>query len=147
MIINNKIFVYGTLMEGLLQQVLPDVDRYIQKKRKGRINGRLFDLGDYPGAKPTTVKSKIVHGQIYELNPQFVNDILEKLDDYEEYDPQKKDESLYIRKLTPVIAEDGAISKAWVYWYNKSLYGMTEIQTGDYKKYLRQNRAKLNGVK
>lgn len=147
MIINNKIFVYGTLMDGFLQKVLPDANIYIKKKRKGKINARLFDVGKYPAAKETTVKTKIVYGQIYEFNPAYINDILVKLDDYEEYNPARKAKSLYIRKLTPVMNEDGAISKAWVYWYNQPLNRMREIQTGDYKKYLRQNRLKLNGVK
>ena len=145
--INNKIFVYGTLMDGFLQKVLPDVNDYIKKKKKARINSRLFDFGEYPGIKQTTVKTKLVHGQIYELHPDYVNDVLVKLDDYEEYNPERKDKSLYIRRLTPVVTEDGTISKAWVYWYNKPLNGENEIQTGDYKKYLRQNRLKLNGIK
>jgi gamma-glutamylcyclotransferase (GGCT)/AIG2-like uncharacterized protein YtfP len=136
MITNNKIFVYGTLMDGLLQKVLPDVDGCIKKKRYGKIIGRLFDMGEYPAAKPTTLKTKLIEGQVYELEPASIQQVLSRMDEYEEYDPNNKATSLYIRKITPVITKDGSISKAWVYWYNKPLKGENEILNGNYKKYL-----------
>ncbi len=147
MSINNKIFVYGTLMDGLLQQVLPDVNSHIKSKRKGKIIGRLFDIGDYPGAKPTTIKTKLIEGQVYELDPGSVNIVLDRMDEYEEYDPLNKDRSLYIRKITPVITNNGRISRAWVYWYNKPLKGKNEILDGSYKKHLGLKKVKINGDK
>lgn len=147
MSINNKIFVYGTLMDSLLKDAVPGIDLYIKKRRNGKINARLFDLGDYPGAKPTSIKSKEVHGKIYEVDPKHFENVLIKLDDYEEYNPEKKNESLYVRKITPVIGEDGSSSKAWVYWYNKPISKKNEIETGDYNKYLKRNKLKKNGLK
>lgn len=147
MILNNKIFVYGTLMDGLIQEVLPGIERYVKRKKKGKINARLFDLGEYPAARRTRLPNKVVYGLLYELDPKQVENVLDKMDDYEEYDPKKKNNSLYIRKLTPVIMESGGLDKAWVYWYNKPVNAGDEIKTGDYKKYLRQNKSKINGIK
>jgi gamma-glutamylcyclotransferase (GGCT)/AIG2-like uncharacterized protein YtfP len=147
MIINNKIFVYGTLMDSIIKDALPQINMHIRKRKKGKINARLFDLGEYPGAKPTTIKSKEVFGKIYEVDPEYFNSVLVTLDDYEEYNPDKKEESLYIRKITPVTTEDGNLSKAWVYWYNKPINKKSEIETGDYKKYLKRNKTNKNALK
>jgi gamma-glutamylcyclotransferase (GGCT)/AIG2-like uncharacterized protein YtfP len=142
MSINNKIFVYGTLREGLLEKVLPEVSNYIQKKRKGAINARLFDLGEYPAAKPTRIKARKVHGLLYEVDPRHLKEVLQQMDDYEEYDPGKKQNSLYVRRMTEVTDSNGSLSKAWVYWYNRPVKTGLEINTGDYMKYLKQNKAK-----
>lgn len=147
MIINNKIFVYGTLMDSIIKDALPKIDLHIRKRKNGKINARLFDLGEYPGAKPTTIKSKEVFGKIYEVDPEHFNSVLITLDDYEEYNPNKKQESLYIRKITPVITEDGVLSQAWVYWYNKPINSRNEIEAGDYKKYLKRNKINKDVLK
>lgn len=147
MIINNKIFVYGTLMDSIIKDTLPKIDLHIRKRKNGKINARLFDLGEYPGAKPTTIKSKEVFGKIYEVDPKHFNSVLITLDDYEEYNPNKKQDSLYIRKITPVISEDGSLSLAWVYWYNKPIDRKNEIVTGDYKKYLKRNKINKDALK
>lgn len=147
MIINNKIFVYGTLMDSIIKDALPKIDLHIRKRKNGKINARLFDLGEYPGAKPTTIKSKEVFGKIYEVDPEHFNSVLITLDDYEEYNPNKKQESLYIRKITPVITEDGSLSQAWVYWYNKPINKKNEIEAGDYKKYLKRNKINKDALK
>jgi gamma-glutamylcyclotransferase (GGCT)/AIG2-like uncharacterized protein YtfP len=144
--VNSKIFVYGTLMDDLLKDVFPGINLYIRKKKNGKINARLFDLGEYPGARPTSISSKEVFGKIYEIDPQHLNTILVTLDDYEEYNPGKKKASLYVRKIAPVTREDGTLSKAWVYWYNKPVSGKNEIVTGDYKKYLKRNKLKKNAL-
>ena len=124
-------------MEGLLKASVPGIDLHIKKKKEAMINARLFDAGEYPGAKQTKIRTKEVFGEIYEIDPEHLNNVLVILDDYEEYNPGKKEESLYVRKITPVITEDG-LSKAWVYWYNKPVGGKNEIETGDYKKYLKE---------
>ena len=147
MVINNKIFVYGTLMDSIIKDALPKIDLHIRKKENGKINARLFDLGEYSGAKPTTTKSKEVFGKIYEVDPKHFDSVLVTLDDYEEYNPNKKQASLYIRKITPVITQDGSLSLAWVYWYNKPINRKSEIETGDYKKYLKRNKINKDAPK
>ncbi len=147
MTLNNKIFVYGTLMDSLLKDSFPEMDLHIKKRKNGKINARLFYSGGYPGAKPTSIKSKEVFGKIYEVDPEHFNNVLLKLDDYEEYNPEKRNESMYVRRITPVISEDGSLSKAWVYWYNKPTGRKNEIETGDYKKYLKRNKLKKNALK
>ena len=51
MVINNKIFVYGTLMDSMLKDAFPKIDLHIRKRKNGKINARLFDIGEYPGGK------------------------------------------------------------------------------------------------
>jgi gamma-glutamylcyclotransferase (GGCT)/AIG2-like uncharacterized protein YtfP len=140
---NNKIFVYGTLMNGFLQDVLPGIQQFVKRKRKGTIQARLFDLGDYPAARQTTIDGKFVYGELYELDPAHMEDALVKLDDYEEYHPTGKLKSLYVRKLTPVITANAVLNKAWVYWYNRPVKKGKEIETGDYKKYILKTKSKF----
>jgi len=60
------LFVYGTLRRG--QPLYPHLDaakaRFIGE---GRIVGRLFDLGEYPGATPDPKRFSTVRGEVHEL--------------------------------------------------------------------------------
>ena len=36
------------------------------------------------------------------------------------------------------VFQNGETQIAWIYWYNKSIEGMPEIETGDVMRYLQQ---------
>ena len=98
---------------------------------QGEIEGRLYNIGNYPGA----VKSSSVHkiyGQIYKV----INaDILAELDRYEDYNESNPQKSLFIRKAVLVKGENGKVHRAWVYFYNRPVRLKKIIKTGNYKKF------------
>jgi pyruvate carboxylase len=135
---NNRLFVYGTLRRGFSLHGLLKRSG-VRFEGKGRIRGRLFDLGEYPGAVPSQRASDIVEGEIYRLaSPaqQFV-----ELDAVEEYDPRRPSTSLFRRRLVEVQAENGARIKAWAYFLNKNLRKSRHIPHGNYALVRRKRAA------
>ena len=125
------LFVYGTLMQGC--NALRDWQEKAQAKfvGKGRISGRLYDLGEYPGAITSVADSgEWVVGEIYELS--LPAESINFLDEYEGFIPADPSKSLYVRKVAPVNMDDGRVEDAWVYFYNRSTEGARLIQCGDY---------------
>lgn len=60
----NNIFIYGTLKEEMLDTVMPEIKPYIRFGDKGFLKGRLYDLGEFPGAKPTRLINKTIQGKL-----------------------------------------------------------------------------------
>ena len=129
----DHVFFYGTLMSPFnrpgRQRITPD----LQFKGRGTIQAKLFDLGIYPAAVPADDRS-VVWGEVYEI----ANDatVLAALDEIEGYRPNEPERSLYTRALTDVTLADGAIGKAWTYFYNAPLGRARRIESGDYLKHL-----------
>ena len=126
------IFVYGTLRRGM------PLYRYLEggKARfvgEGRIVGRLFDLGEYPGATPDPKRFSTVRGEVHEL--LAAEETLSVLDDIEGYDSEKPERSLFERRAVSVTLDAGRSLKAWVYFYRRPLMAATEIPDGDYGRY------------
>lgn len=90
--------------------------RRLRRIGRGRVRGRLYDLGEYPGA----VLSKtgpVILGQISELPDD--PEVLEKLDEYEGFDPARPKHSLFVRKRHPVSLAGGKEMVCWIYTYNR----------------------------
>ena len=124
------LFVYGTLMKGFGEgwQDLVGAELVGQ----GSIGGRLYDLGDYPGATPDGGESRQrVRGELYRLSdPELAMRIL---DGYEEFLPLQPEESLFVRTLVPVTLETDRREDAWVYFYNRAADEAKLIPSGDYR--------------
>jgi len=124
------LFVYGTLMKGFekgWQQKLG-----AQLAGQGSIGGRLYDLGDYPGARPDSSESRHrVRGELYRLaDPKLA---LTVLDQYEEFFPSQPEKSLFVRTLVSVTLENGRKEDAWAYLYNRAVDETKLIPSGDYR--------------
>ena len=128
-----KIFVYGTLMAGFDRRKRAGIDTRMRFVGRGWIQAVLYDLGLFPAAVPAP--DRRVAGELYEV----VDDpsVLTKLDEIEGYRPNEPDTSLYIRALTTVTLESGAVHTAWVYFYNAPLGQGQRIESGDYLDHLR----------
>jgi gamma-glutamylcyclotransferase (GGCT)/AIG2-like uncharacterized protein YtfP len=125
-------FFYGTLMSGFeRRQKLGLEDRMIRRGR-GWIEAALFDMGSYPAAVPSP--NQRVWGEIVEIAD--AEHVWPALDGVEGYDPATPDQSLYIRRVVPVHADDDSLVEAWVYFYNAPLAEAPRIPSGDYLKYL-----------
>jgi gamma-glutamylcyclotransferase (GGCT)/AIG2-like uncharacterized protein YtfP len=106
-----RLFVYGTLRRGTgvaESEWLSSVARF---ESIGRIEGRLIDLGSYPGI--VAAERGWVDGEVFVLPEN--EEVLRRLDAYE------GDEYERVERI--VSGADGREVKCWVYWYvacNKS---------------------------
>jgi len=121
----DHLFVYGTLCQRMkhpLSHLLVHHGIFIGK---GIFQGKLYDLGRYPGAVPSGEKTDLVTGEIYRLeNPKQVFDIL---DEYE--GPRFK------RTRVTIFFEEDARLPCWIYLYTHSTSGRRIIPSGDYVRY------------
>ena len=124
------LFVYGTLMKGFREDWQKKLGARLVGR--GRINGRLYDLGEYPGAKCSAADSgEYVKGELYELgDPELA---IKALDRYEEFLPDRPRSSLFVRTAAPVTLEDGRTESAWVYIYNRPVDEKKLVPRGDYR--------------
>lgn len=95
----------------------------------GKINARLYDLGEYPGA--IADERECVIGELYHL--RNLKGAIEKFDRHEEFFPNRRSKSLFIRRKTLVEMESGARHTAWAYFYNRSVSERQRMPTGDYR--------------
>ncbi len=129
MVESNKVFVYGTLRRGLpLHKLLRRGS--VRLLGRARIQGRLYDLGEFPGALPSQSPANEIEGELYE----FTNgaQLLKELDEVEEYFPERPNESLFLRRLADVELESGKKVKAWVYYLAEKPANARLIPGGDY---------------
>ena len=95
-----------------------------------RIQGRLFDLGEYPGLVLSGDPGAWVRGEVYALaNPR---ETLSRLDDYEGCGPNSPKPHEFERVDESVVLDSGASARAWVYVYGGSTANKREIVSGDY---------------
>ena len=122
-----KIFVYGTLMEG---EVRSSTTKQLcnGEARSASISGELADLGAFPGliAGDGTVKGELYHlDQVYSA--------LQTLDSIEGFYGYGSDDSLYIRTIVEVQTDEGT-EWAWTYMYNEQNGSLNPmIDSGDWR--------------
>ena len=101
------------------------------------MKGKFFDAGSHPVALPTNDEHFIL-GELYNMNSEEeFSWAFTQLDDYEGLNVEIGEIPLYKRSLVEVY-QNGEIQIAWIYWYNQSISGMPEIETGDVMRYLQQ---------
>jgi len=132
------LFVYGSLRrakDGCCHPLLRSVSEYVDD---ASLPGKLYDLGDYPGAVfDDDSPSESVRGEVYRLR-QPASTLL-ALDDYEECLPHHPEPHEYQRILKTVTLGSGNTLNAWVYAYNHSPYGFMIIAGGDYLSLMQQS--------
>jgi gamma-glutamylcyclotransferase (GGCT)/AIG2-like uncharacterized protein YtfP len=138
----NQIFVYGSLRKGFESPAYGYISQYFDLVDHGKIAGLLYDLGDYPAAKPADGDQMIV-GELYRIREDDELDwALAQLDDYEGVDASYDEPSCYERKISKVFLNNGEVQDAWVYWYCGDVKGKPLVQSGDVLEYLRQKLGK-----
>ncbi len=99
---------------------------------RGKINGKLYDLGEYPAViRVQSDSGEYVKGELYQVRDADLATRI--LDRYEEFFPGQPDKSLFVRTVATVRLEDGRREKAWVYFYNRSVDEARFIPSGDYR--------------
>lgn len=104
------VFTYGTLLRGESRAAAFDDARHAAVA--GRVNGRLFDLGEYPGMLPDPARAGWVVG---ELRSPVGAVLLGKLDAIEEFPGYDVEGGLYRRRIVDVEAAGGGTVRAWTY--------------------------------
>lgn len=123
--------MYGTLRRGqaLHGELLRAGAEFVDV---GRIRGRLYDLGEYPGAVSSATESEEILGELYRLDEP--GEQLEMLDAIEEYEPEHPELSLFVRRRTEVWRTSGGKVRAWVYFLPGAPDGARLILGGDYTR-------------
>jgi gamma-glutamylcyclotransferase (GGCT)/AIG2-like uncharacterized protein YtfP len=125
------VFVYGTLRRGFPRHVVLQMAE-AQYAGKGTVQGELFDLGNYPGARPSSSPYKRVVGELYRLrNPARALRLLDRVEEYRLGNPRT---SLFVREIATVDLGKGKPIRAWVYWLNRVSGPARQIITGDYTR-------------
>lgn len=121
-------FVYGSLRSGFSSTAYNYISKYFTLIGLAKTKGILYDMGDYPVAKPTN-EEKFVVGELYKINnPEAFDFVFAQLDDYEGTNDSEINN--YIRTLTNVFIDDKNID-AWVYWFNGTVNEKQIVSSGD----------------
>jgi gamma-glutamylcyclotransferase (GGCT)/AIG2-like uncharacterized protein YtfP len=114
----DHLFVYGTLRQGSNNKFARLLVERAHFVGPARVQGRLYDFGRYPGARP---ENGSIVGEIFRLGEP--DKLLATLDDYE--GPE------YERAITPAHTHNGGTVDCWIYWYVGSVRGEI-IASGDW---------------
>lgn len=109
------LFVYGTLLPGRAPAEVAEVVGEFELLGKGTVRGRVYELGEYPGLV-LDEHAGAVEGMVFSVPDR--EDVWRLLDAYEEYVPERPEESLFVRRRVRVEMEDGGRCGCWVYVYN-----------------------------
>jgi len=124
------LFVYGTLRKDISNQMSLILAQHADFVGEGTFRGKLYDLGDYPGAVPSNEASDLVKGDVYALPNQ--KHVLRILDEYEGCGPDEFHPTEFRRERYSVDLNNGKTVDAWIYIYNRSTDGLEAIPSGDY---------------
>jgi gamma-glutamylcyclotransferase (GGCT)/AIG2-like uncharacterized protein YtfP len=122
------LFIYGTLMPGLRLEAEMHRARFVGP---AQIQGRLVDVGRYPGLLPG---DDSVVGEIYEVDDAH----LARLDGVEDMVPGDRAASQYWREEVTVLSGLLQGERVQTYVYNRPVDGCTPIPHGDYRRYIRE---------
>lgn len=129
----SHLFVYGTLRcdyHGMMSRLLA---KYAEFKGHATFQGKLYNIGAYPGAVFSNKSLDQVRGDLYRLSQPAL--VLSQLDQYEECSSGFPPPTEYIRKIQPVLTANGATVSAWIYLYNRPVASFKRISSGDYLTY------------
>ncbi|WP_183572031.1 gamma-glutamylcyclotransferase family protein [Mucilaginibacter sp. X5P1] len=128
---SNYLFVYGTLLDAG-NKFAAYLTNNCSFYTKGKLKGRLYDIGEYPGAVADSNSPDYVYGSIVSINNPIT--VLKQLDDYEGFGADQQQPNLFIREIKAIETEGGFID-CWVYLYNLPVKRLVLIESGDYLKY------------
>jgi gamma-glutamylcyclotransferase (GGCT)/AIG2-like uncharacterized protein YtfP len=128
------LFVYGTLMRsaGTCLHRLPA--QHAAYVGNAIFQGKLYRVNYYPGAVKSQSVLDRVCGELYRLLAP--DDLLARLDQYEECSPEFPEPTEYARSKESVFLDNGGTVCAWVYLYNWPLEKLKRIESGDFRPYL-----------
>ncbi|MCI0338188.1 MAG: gamma-glutamylcyclotransferase [Acidobacteria bacterium] len=130
MTVGEYLFVYGSLRPALAPPGLRQLVQQWHRIGAAFVQGRLYDLGDYPGAILDAESELQIIGEIFELPDDET--VLATLDQYEGFDCDNHDASLFVRTKCHVLLGDVRKVECWIYVYNRETTSAKLIVNGDY---------------
>ena len=112
-----RIFLYGTLLPDHAPAEIADIAQRLRPVGRAFVRGRLYDLGEYPGAILDPSSDTMIVGKVFELPDD--RGMPAKLDWYEGFDPSEPDGSLFVRMKSSVTLDEGGELQCWIYVYNR----------------------------
>jgi len=128
------IFVYGTLRKEAAHAMHDVIVRHGDYFSHGSMQGKLFELGGYPGVIESVDPVDAVQGELYRINDH--DQLLLALDEYEQCSDRFPPPHEYLRKKLSISLPNGGTILAWVYVYNREVAGLEQIESGDYVAFL-----------
>ena len=128
----HHLFVYGTLRAVAAGSAHARLMRGVRRVGRAAIGGVLYDAGRYPAAVPSAHPADRIAGELYVVSAGAADALLAALDDYEGYDADAPDESLFVRRIVQAAGEDGRCAAAWAYFYNRPVDGLPRVVSGDW---------------
>ncbi len=144
---NGHLFVYGSLVSTQTQAFGRALRQRLARESTligpATLNGRLYDLGRYPGAVDGSGPREVVHGELVLLAKPLAS--LLWLDAYEGIRPGGGREDEEYKRVERIVRRVGAgveagaapgaqpaarDVKAWVYLYRRDVTGMTRVASG-----------------
>ena len=127
------LFVYGTLRSDCGHPAHNYIARYFTLSGKARVQGKLYDCIEYPGAVPDA-GDFYINGELYAIrHEEEFWQAMRVLDDYEGSYDKPGHPALFRREKVPVFYKDEKVI-AWIYWYNRPVTGLSWIKSGDILK-------------
>lgn len=137
------LFVYGSLRSGFKSPAYNYVSKYFTLICEAKVKGVLYNMGDYPLAKPTE-EEKFIVGELYQINnTDEFSFAIAQLDDYEGVQGDEDESPLFKRAKTTVYHQNEQTTEAWAYWYIGDVSNKPIIESGDVLAYY---SAKQNGL-
>ena len=103
------VFVYGSLRSGFQSPAYEYISRYFNFFGEAKVKGKLFDLGEYPGAVPTQEES-FIKGELYLIkNENEFSWAIAQLDDYEGVLVEPSEKPLYRREIADIFVNDAIV--------------------------------------
>jgi gamma-glutamylcyclotransferase (GGCT)/AIG2-like uncharacterized protein YtfP len=125
------LFVYGTLMRSFDHPMAKLLSRSADFVGDARCRGRLYLVKHYPGLVLSDDASDVVFGELLRLHTPEAS--LVTFDDYEGCGPDVVSPQ-YLRQLLPVTLNDGTVSQAWTYVYNRPVAKLKRIASGRFQE-------------
>ena len=132
MAMTSTLFVYGTLRKDARNSMYQLLMHQATFVGCAWVQGRLFNLGEYPGLVPSFDSGSWVQGEVYALDNPLQT--LSRLDEYEGCAPSDPEPHEFERVELDVVMKSGKRENAWAYVYKGSTMNKREILTGDYLK-------------
>ena len=137
----SSLFVYGTLLSGIGHPMHEFMERYAGLEGPGFINGKLYDVLDYPALVLSNNPKKVVWGEIYRVRDEA--ELFKYLDDYEGCGPHAPKPHEYQRDLVSVHDRAQHSLLVWTYLYKKPVSHLHLIPGGDYLAYRNKGHLKM----
>jgi gamma-glutamylcyclotransferase (GGCT)/AIG2-like uncharacterized protein YtfP len=132
------LFVYGTLMQDTDSPMARFLHARATSMGFATLPGRLYDLGSYPGAVYDPEESRLIQGQIYQI--QSPETVFPTLDIYEGVTATPEIPAEYRREKVNAHLGNQTLP-CWTYLYILNTDHLPLIESGNYLEYFaRQDR-------